>query len=357
MDIILLGAGRIGKAISKYLDNQYNLTIVDFSEKNLNEVKSWGEIKKYEIKNRKNISNLIKNYDLIIGCLPGKLGFDTMKACIMEEKNLIDLSFMPENCLKLNDEAKSKNITIIPDAGFAPGLSNIFAGRLYKKFDKINEIGIRVGGLPIKKFPPLYYKITWSPNDLISEYTRKARLIKDNNTVEIDPLEIIHKVKIKNYKFEEFYSDGLRTLLHNLDIKNLWETTLRWEGHLSKIKVLRELNFFKENNLENTLNIISPLMDYDSRDFSIMEIKGTGKINNKNREIKYYLYDEQKDGLTSMARVTGFTAGVITEIFIKYQDDFTKGVVAPEIIGQNKKIHDEIIKKLKENDIHIEYIL
>src|SRR6056297_1463837 len=98
-------------------------------------------------------------------------------------------------------------------------------------------------------------------------------------------------------------------------------------------------------------------MNYESKDFSIMEVKGTGKINDKQREIRYFLYDEEKNGLTSMSRVTGFTAGIITELFIKYSNEFDKGILAPEMIGENKTLHDEIISKLKDNDIHIEYIL
>ncbi|TYB31679.1 MAG: saccharopine dehydrogenase family protein [Candidatus Mcinerneyibacterium aminivorans] len=357
MNIILLGAGRIGEVISVYLNNRFDLTIVDSSQNNLKKLENYGKPKKCRINNKNNITELIKNYDLVIGCLPGKLGLKTMKACMENQIDLIDLSFMPEDSLSLDEEAKKNNITIIPDAGFAPGLSNLFAGRLYQKFDEIDEIGIRVGGLPIKKKSPLYYKITWSPHDLISEYIRNARLIKNNEIIEIDPLEIINKVRIKNNDFEEFFSDGLRTLLSTLDISNLWETTLRWEGHLNKIKILRDLNFFNKENLQNTLKIISPLMDYESKDFSIMEVIGYGKINNKKREIKYYLYDEEKNGLSSMSRVTGFTAGIIVETFIKYSDEFENGVIPPEIIGKNKNLHDEIVDKLKQKDIHIEYIL
>src|SRR6056297_3508025 len=292
MNILILGAGRIGSLIANYLSNKFDLTIIDSSEKNLEKVKKYGKVEKKILQNERDIYNVVKNFKLVVGALPANFGNKTVKSCIQASSNLVDISFMKENPLKYNKKAKENEVTVIPDAGFAPGLSNLFVGRIFQYYDKLEECGIRVGGLPLKKIPPLYYKITWSPYDLIQEYLRKARIINNNNIIKLDPLENINKIKIKNFEFEEFFSDGLRTLLHTIDIANLWETTLRWEGHLNKIKVLKELNFFSEENIKKTLKMITPQMTFESKDFSIMEVIGKGIKNNKERDIKYFLYDE-----------------------------------------------------------------
>ncbi|HMA69833.1 MAG TPA: saccharopine dehydrogenase C-terminal domain-containing protein [Candidatus Mcinerneyibacterium sp.] len=352
MNILILGAGRIGSLIANYLSDKFDLTIIDSSEKNLEKVEKYGKIEKNILQNERDIYNVVKNFKLVVGALPANFGNKTVKSCIQASSNLVDISFMKENSLKYNKKAKENEVTIIPDAGFAPGLSNLFVGRIFQYYDKLEECGIRVGGLPLKKVPPLYYKITWSPKDLIEEYTRKARIINNNNIIKLDPLENINKVNIKNYEFEDFFSDGLRTLLETIDVPNLWETTLRWKGHLKKIKTLRELNFFSDENINKTLKIISPLMNFKSRDFSIMEIISKGIKNDRIKELKYFLYDEEKNNFKSMSRVTGFTAAVITELMANR--NFDSGIYPLEIIGFNKNLHDIIINKLRKQGIRIE---
>ncbi len=54
--------------------------------------------------------------------------------------------------------------------------------------DGLHEGYIHVGGLPKEPRPPLYYRITWSPKDLIEEYTRPARVIRNGEVTAVDPL-------------------------------------------------------------------------------------------------------------------------------------------------------------------------
>ncbi len=128
-------------------------------------------------------------------------------------------------------------------------------------------------------------------------------------------------------------SDGLRSLLESVKAGRLEEWTLRWPGHLEKMRVLRELGFFGSEHVDKTLEVITPpLMTYDSPDFSIMEVKGKGGTGREEREIGYLLYDEERDGFTSMARVTGFTAAAIARI-VAEGGRCIYGVIPPEIFG------------------------
>ncbi|NJE07146.1 saccharopine dehydrogenase family protein [Thermococcus sp. M39] len=352
MEVLVLGAGNVGRAIAYDLSKDFEVWVGDKSRERLNAVEDFANTIKVDASDFNKLVDTMRKFDLIVGALPGKFGFATLKAAIKAQRDLVDISFMPENPMELRDDAEKAQVTIIVDAGFAPGLSNILLGRIYQELDELKEGIIRVGGLPKIAKPPLYYKITWSPYDLIEEYTRKARIIKNGEIVEVDPLEKIEKVKIKDFEFEEFVSDGLRTLLDNIRAEHLEERTLRWPGHLEKIKVLRELGFFKPENIDFTLKVIAPLMQYESDDFSIMEVYGRGTINGKEKEIHYFLYDEAKEGFTSMARVTSFTAAIIARLVAERSCVY--GVIPPEILGMRADTFTRIINELKERGITIE---
>ena len=60
--------------------------------------------------------------------VPGFMGFETLKNILEMGKNVVDISFFPENALELDGLAKQKKITAIVDCGVAPGMGNIILG-------------------------------------------------------------------------------------------------------------------------------------------------------------------------------------------------------------------------------------
>ena len=93
-----------------------------------------------------------------MGLTPGRIGYRTVKACIKAGVDVVDLSFMPEDPLTLNEDALKADVTVIPDCGVAPGLCNILVGRLSTFLDEVEDVNIFVGGIPEKPVPPLDYK-------------------------------------------------------------------------------------------------------------------------------------------------------------------------------------------------------
>ena len=351
MKVLVLGAGNVGKAIAYDLSGDFEVWVGDKSKERLENIKEFASPIEVDASNMGELVEVMGKFDLIIGALPGRFGFKTLQAAIKVQKDLVDISFMPENPMILHEEAEDAGVTIIVDAGFAPGLSNVLLGKIYQELDILEEGVVRVGGLPKEPKPPLYYKITWSPYDLIEEYTRPARLVRDGELVEIDPLSEINEVRLKNFELEEFPSDGLRTLLETIKAKTLEERTLRWRGHLERMKVLRELGFFEKENIDFTLNVIAPLMQYESEDFSIMQVYGRGTKDGVTEEIEYMMYDEAKE-FSSMARVTGFTAAVMARLVA--EGTCTFGVIPPEIVGMRKDTFEYVVSELKKRGIHIE---
>jgi saccharopine dehydrogenase-like NADP-dependent oxidoreductase len=74
------------------------------------------------------MSKAINDCDLVISAVSGFLGFQTTKTVINNQKNLVDISFLPEDVLELDQLAKDNDVTAIVDCGVAPGMPNIIAG-------------------------------------------------------------------------------------------------------------------------------------------------------------------------------------------------------------------------------------
>jgi len=352
MKVLVLGAGNVGRAIAWDLRDEFDVHVGDISEERLKAVSEFATPLKVDASNFDGLTEVMRDFELVVGALPGRFGYSSVKAAINAGVDMVDVSFMRENPLELADDAEAAQVTVIFDVGFAPGLSHILMGRIWNELDDMDEGYIYVGGLPEEPRPPLYYRITWSPKDLIEEYTRPARLIRGGEVTSVDPLSEIKTVELRGSTFEAFPSDGLRSLLESVRAERLEEWTLRWPGHLEKMKVLRELGFFSDEHLEGTLRVITPLMTYECPDFSIMQVFGRGKLDGEPKEIGYLLRDEERDGFTSMARVTGFTASAVARLVAEKSCIF--GVIPPEILGMRIDTFTRIAGELEERGITLE---
>ena len=367
MNIAVIGAGMVGRLIAVELSKKYQVYAVDNNANNLSRLVKYNNriiTKEMDIRNEPFIDYL-EDTEIIINCVPGFMGFETSKK-ILEKKTCVDISFMPEDCNELNTIAKEAETALYPDAGVAPGLSNIIVGNLITK-QKIDEIKIMVGGLPIKKKPPWNYKAPFSPIDVIEEYTRPARIKKNGIIETVEPLTGLINFEFENVgKLEAFLTDGLRTLLTTKltkDISTLLEYTIRYPGHSKKIS-----NLIEDGKLNDTVKTINGKLT-SQREITCKELFKEWKLTENDKEftllvitaktkegeeISCIVYDEWRDGWSSMSRTTGLTACAITNLIIDKK--LTKiGVVTPEDLGTNQDFFDYIINYLKERKITINF--
>ncbi|HTJ51544.1 MAG TPA: saccharopine dehydrogenase NADP-binding domain-containing protein, partial [Cyclobacteriaceae bacterium] len=116
--ILVLGAGLVGKTIAADLSRQFDVTSADFNQEALNSLQSSGiKTVQADFTNPEALTKLIQPYDLIVGAVPGFMGFNTVKIVIEGGKNMVDISFFPEDPFLLDELAKKKNVTIITDCG------------------------------------------------------------------------------------------------------------------------------------------------------------------------------------------------------------------------------------------------
>jgi len=365
--ILVLGAGMVGKAMAIDLDKRYDVTSADISEDALAYLNQKHHIKtiRFDVTDWSGLKELISNFDLIISAVPGFLGYRTVEQIIEGGKNLVDISFMPEDTLQLNEKAVQKGVTAIVDCGVAPGMPNLIAG-YYNQCMHIDNFQYMVGGLPKVRTFPFEYKAPFSPIDVIEEYTRPARFLQNGQIVIKPPMSDAELINFeKAGTLEAFNTDGLRSLIYTLKhIPNISEKTLRYPGHIKLIQALQAGGFFdskpirvKDSEIRpvdftNTVLFQSWYLNPDDEEFTVMRVRLEGLKDNKRTEVVYDLYDEYcKDTHTSsMARTTGYTATAAASMFL--EGLFTdKGIIPPELIGQYPVCFDYMMHYLEERHI------
>jgi saccharopine dehydrogenase-like NADP-dependent oxidoreductase len=367
-NVIVIGAGMVGSAMAIDLLKTHKVTVADYNKSALGEIKSrHQEIHTLElnVQEKSRLAEVISGYDIVISAVPGFLGFETLKTIIECGRNVVDISFFPENALELDTLAKSKNVTAVVDCGVAPGMDNLILGYYNEKLI-IDSFECYVGGLPKLRKWPFNYKAPFSPIDVIEEYTRPARYVENGQTI-IKPAmsDLEHMEFLKVGTLEAFNTDGLRSLIYTMcHIPNMIEKTLRFPGHIDKIQALKDSGFLSKEPIMFNDNSVIPF-EFTSRilfnewklgvgeeEITVMKVKIKGEKDGVKKEIVYDLYDEYdiSTGITSMARTTGYTATAVANLIL--EDKFSgRGVFPPELIGKFKHCFDYIMKYLSERNV------
>jgi saccharopine dehydrogenase-like NADP-dependent oxidoreductase len=359
--IVVLGAGMVGSAIAIDLAESYDVTSADISHLNLSKLKK-KKIKTtlIELSDKKELTNLIKDYDLVIGAVPGFMGFKTLKTVIEAGKNIVDISFFSEDPFELDSLAKNKNVTAVVDCGVAPGLSNIILGYHNKRM-KVEYFKCFIGGLPFKRTMPFQYKAPFSPVDVIEEYIRPARLKENGFEVIKEALSEPELIEADGVgTLEAFNTDGLRTLLKTMMIPTMIEKTLRYPGHIEMIKVLKQAGYFSDEaiNVKGALvrpvdlsaKLLFPLwkLEKNEPEFTYMQLHVKGA----KKKYTYKMFDrfDDKTKTSSMARTTGYTCAAAAYLILKGEYK-RKGVSPPEFIGEDENCFKTVLSYLKKRNI------
>jgi len=349
--VVVLGAGLVGKAIAIDLSKSFTVTSVDINEEALNALNPHGiETRQFDLSKQDDLGTFLKDFDLVVGAVPGFMGFKTVETVIKTGKNMVDISFFPEDPFLLDELAKKHNVTIVTDCGVAPGMGNIILGYHNKRM-KISDYECLVGGLPVAREWPYEYKAVFSPIDVIEEYIRPARYVVNGSIVTKEALsdaELVHFDGVGT--LESWNSDGLRSLIKTMPtIPNMIEKTLRYPGCIEYLRVLRESGFFsyetvdikgvKVRPIDVTAKLLFPKwkLKPGEEEFTVMRIRIAGEESGKQKQYEYNLLDrtDRKTETLSMARTTGYTC--TAALHLVAEGKFSrKGVCPPEYLGEDE---------------------
>ncbi len=214
---------------------------------------------------------------------------------------------------------------------------------------------------------PYEYKAVFSPIDVIEEYIRPARYVKNKEVVIKEALsdpELIHFIGIGT--LESWNSDGLRSLIKTMpNIPNMIEKTLRYPGCIEYLRVLRETGFFSYEELDVKGTKVRPIdvtakllfpkwkLKPGEEEFTVMRIRMSGIENNQEKTYEYNLVDrtDKVSGTLSMARTTGYTCTAVAQLVLERKFE-RKGICPPEYLGEDESHFKFIVDYLKHRGVH-----
>ncbi len=369
LQIVQIGAGLVGQVIVEDLLQDFEVTVVDPNPKALEKLKEKFPQITTEVASGTDIAALqkiLEKADVATAGVPGQFGYEMMKAVIETGTSLADISFMAEDFDLLHDLAVKNNVTVVPDIGVAPGMSNFLMGRGTALMDEVDEAFTYVGGIPDKPVPPFNYQVTWSPKDCIEEFTRPARYIRERKLVVDEATAGLHLKEFPVGTLEAFYTDGLRSLLKNIPGRNVGEMTMRWPGHVEQMRLLRSMGLFdvaprklggaEVSPLEVAADLLFPMWEMKpeegDRDLTVMLVEVEGFRGKDRVRYSWYLEDrfDETTWNTSMSRCTGCTCAIFARALAKGLIP-QKGVLAPEKLAASDPLFEFVMEEQKKRRI------
>ena len=286
-----------------------------------------------------------RDNDIVVNMLPGDIGHSSTTSLAELPWRTVDLSFSEFTPDRDDEKAKEYGASILWDTGIAPGLSNMLLSLAYEEMGALKNGEVRVGGNPTGPTDGWNYMAPFSPIDVVAEYTRPARVIRESELVTLPALSERHEIDVpEKGKMEAFLTDGLRSVLHTIPAANLSEYTVRWPGHIQR---------FIDERGAGKLDVHSLTSEWKYNDkipeFTWMEVIAEGHDGSK---MTWRVQDHGGDDGHSMARATGLVTICCVEEWLSNPNMLPPGVHPPEALSSNavQRIMSRMIREGVEID-------
>ena len=357
MKILVLGAGRMGYgAAYDFVHNSPDVervTIADFDAKKAEEAAERVGTARIEPRHADasvyhEMAALMAGHDSVISCVNYWYNESLSRAAIETKTNFCDLggnNYIVDGQLALDPKAKAAGINIIPDCGLAPGMVSILAMHGAARFDRLDELHIRVGGLPQDPRPPLDYQLVFSVEGLINEYVEAARVIRGGKVIEVTSMTELESQELDGFTPLEAFqtSGGTSTLPDSFlgKIRELDYKTIRYAGHCEKFKTMIDLGLCSSEEIVADYVKVKPRKVFgellqqhlpaDGPDYVLVRLEFVGQkaetrpvgsvpvSPQATSRLRYDIIDKQdeKTGLSAMMRTTAFPASIIAQMMAK----------------------------------------
>ncbi len=372
MKILVLGAGRMGHgAVFDLVHNSPDVTgvtVADFDLKKAEVVAgvvgtARVEARRIDASNYSDVVVLMRGHDSVISCVNYWYNVSLSKAAIETGANFCDLggnNYVVDEQLALDVEAKAAGMNIIPDCGLAPGMVSVLAMHGAARFDTVDEIHIRVGGLPQDPQPPLNYQLVFSVEGLINEYIESARVIRDGKICEVDSMTEIESLEFSGFPLLEAFqtSGGTSTLPDSFlgKIRELDYKTIRYAGHCEKFKTMIDLGLCSSEEIVVDFQKVKPRKVFgdllqkhlpaDGPDYVLVRLDFVGTKNGGAKKLRYDIVDkyDEKTGLSAMMRTTAFPASIIAQM-MACGDVLSRGATPQEKAIDPEKFVAELARR------------
>ena len=370
MKYLVLGAGMMGSAAAYDLAREPNDEVIladinlQTSTRAARQISPSVKPLRLDVNDHRELVRTMEGCGAVISAVTYSVNLAVTRAALEAGVHMCDLggnNEVVQRQLGLDEEAKKRGVTIVPNSGLAPGLINILAVTGTGEFDEIDAIHLRVGGLPQHPQPPLYYQIVFSVEGLINEYVEQAAVIQDGELRYIDPMSGLEEIYFPAPfgTLEAFSTSGGLSTLTELfvgKVKNLDYKTIRYKGHCEKFKTLLDLGLATsepmmvggsvKTNREFFADLLRKKLDYGDKDVVLARATITGRRGNAEKSLRYEFIDYYDDAtsITAMMRTTSFPTSVIAQMLARGVIT-RRGVMPPELCVPGEQMISELGKR------------
>lgn len=329
MKITVLGAGAIGSAMACDLVQRDDVTMVQVCDararslQDLHDRMQSRKLRSFQVDARDPsvLEPILSGSDCVIGSLPPKLNPGLAALSVEIGAHYCDLGGnqeIVEQQLALDARAREKSVWVIPNCGLAPGLVNILCLRGVEQFDRVEAAYLRVGDVPLHPEPPFNFRISWSAEKVIEDYTSPVLRISHGEVARIEPLTHVERIRFPEPFGEmEAFATGssVATLIRQLEgqVRHLDFKTIRWPGHAHQMQFLLGLGFGEERSIDVRTHLtyrdvlvrsLRKRLGGPHQDAVLLRVVVQGEQDGRERTLVYEMVDRFHDelGMTAMER-------------------------------------------------------
>ena len=342
MKILVLGAGRMGLGAAYDLAHNSpevsSVTVADLDGERARAVCDTVDSPKLthaqiDVEDAAGVVELMRGHDAVVSCVTYFHNLKLARAAIEARTNFCDLggnNAVVAAELALDEDARAAGVNIIPDCGLAPGMVAVLAAHGAERFDEIEAIHIRVGGLPLAPKPPLNYQIVFSVEGLINEYVERARVVRGGQIIDVESMTEMEELEFPAPfgRMEAFQTSGGTSTLPDTfagRIQELDYKTIRYPGHCAQFKLLIDLGLAASDEVDLGHARVAPRrllgellvrhLPADEPDVVLVRLEFRGMQNGVQRQLRYDIIDrfDERTGLSAMMRTTAFPASIVAQ--------------------------------------------
>ena len=287
--VVILGSGKIGGAVAKMLHHsgEYDVFVADKDAAALARLAKQVPVHVQELdaSNEAELAAFLAGKGRVLSACPYFMNPGIARAALKAGVSYFDLTEdrATTDSVMATAQNAAEDQVFMPQCGLAPGFISILASDLCKGFDRLDDVKMRVGALPMYPSNMMMYNLTWSTDGLINEYCNPCECILDGDRTEVLALEGLELFSLDGSNYEAFNtSGGLGTLCETLDgkVRNLNYRTVRYKGHQYLMQFLvNELQLSKRRELMK--DILENAVPITMQDVTLVFCTVTGWIDGR----------------------------------------------------------------------------
>lgn len=313
-----------------------------------------------DARDERTMASILEDSNCVIGATSPALYPKLARIALTSGSHFCDLgSSAPvlEQEYRLAERAAEKNLWVVPNCGLDPGLSNMLCLHAIRQFDEPVRAHLRVGDVPLEPEPPFNFRISWSAEKLLDDYTLPVEFMEEGQQQSTIPLTGIEDISFSSPfgAMEAFHTAGLlKTICDEAGptLETIDHKSIRWPGHAQNMQFLLALGFAEEKNIDVQSHLtyrdiltrrLKQRLGGDYEDAVLVRISVSGRRNGEEAELVYELvqqFDRERN-MTAIRRCTSITAATIA-VLLASGTISGGGVCPPEQIIPLQTFFDNI---------------